>query len=323
MEHSIGGYFEWEFARDLDNFPYRNGVLVNSGRYALEYILMSLSPISKIYVPYFTCEVVLEPIKRLNIPYDFYHINEKLELGQEITLAKNDYLIYTDYFGIKGNYVKKLISMYKSNLIVDNSQAFFSKPISEISQFYSPRKFVGCPDGGVAFPLIDKAIPLNRGHSYDRCVALLQRGDEEVSMGYKSFHQMNAQLKEDGMLAMSQLTRKILGHIDYQEVKSRRCTNYQFLHSRLSSNNPMSDLIVDVVGNDLCPMVYPYYTDNENLRKRLIDNRIFVAQYWPNVLSWCSPSDTEYNLTKRILPLPIDQRYGEEDMECIVKFILE
>jgi hypothetical protein len=84
----------------------------------------------------------------------------------------------------------------------------------------------------------------------------------------------------------------------------------------------MSDLIVDVVGNDLCPMVYPYYTDNENLRKRLIDNRIFVAQYWPNVLSWCSPSDTEYNLTKRILPLPIDQRYGEEDMECIVKFIL-
>jgi hypothetical protein len=322
MKRPIGGYFEWEFKRNVDNFPYRNGVLVNSGRYALEYILKSLFPISKVYVPYFTCEVVLDPIQRLNLPYEFYRIDEKLEIGQDIALAENEYLIYTDYFGIKGCYVKGLSKKYGANLIVDNSQAFFSKPNSGISQFYSPRKFVGCPDGGVAFPIVDKGITLNQGYSYDRCAALLQRGDGEISLGYNSFHQMDACLKEDGMLAMSQLTRNILGHIDYEKVKFRRCANFRILHSYLSSSNRMRNLLIDVDENDLCPMVYPYYTEDENLRKRLIDNAIFVAQYWPNVLSWCSPSDKEYKLAKHILPLPIDQRYGDEEMDYIAKQIL-
>ena len=65
---AIGGYFELADCEQVDNFPHRNGVLLNTGRNALEYILRTIKQISHIYIPYFTCEVVLEPIKRLGIP---------------------------------------------------------------------------------------------------------------------------------------------------------------------------------------------------------------------------------------------------------------
>lgn len=68
-------------------------------------------------------------------------------------------------------------------------------------------------------------------------------------------------------------------------------------------------------------MVYPYLTDDAGMRNKLIENKVFVAKYWPNVLEWCGENDIEYKLTKYMLPLPCDQRYGEEDMERIIQII--
>lgn len=68
-------------------------------------------------------------------------------------------------------------------------------------------------------------------------------------------------------------------------------------------------------------MVYPYLTDVADLRNKLIENKVFVATYWPNVFDWCKESDIEYKLAKYIFPLPCDQRYGEEDMERIINLI--
>ena len=60
----IGGYFELADIEQANNFPHKNGILLNTGRNALEYILSSIKDVKLIYLPYFTCEVVLEPIKR-------------------------------------------------------------------------------------------------------------------------------------------------------------------------------------------------------------------------------------------------------------------
>jgi hypothetical protein len=68
-------------------------------------------------------------------------------------------------------------------------------------------------------------------------------------------------------------------------------------------------------------MVYPFMIDDESLRGRLIQNKVFVARYWPNVLEWCGENELESKLTRHIIPLPIDQRYGEKDMERILKII--
>ena len=77
--------------------------------------------------------------------------------------------------------------------------------------------------------------------------------------------------------------------------------------------------------NDLesfsCPMVYPYYTSDCTLKKVLIENKVFVATYWPNVFEWCHEKSLEYKLANNIIAIPIDQRYSEREMEYIVNII--
>ena len=43
--------------------------------------------------------------------------------------------------------------------------------------------------------------------------------------------------------------------------------------------------------------------------------------YWPNVIKGCDPDSLEYKLGKEIIPLPVDQRYGENDMKRIIRII--
>ena len=71
-----------------------------------------------------------------------------------------------------------------------------------------------------------------------------------------------------------------------------------------------------------CPLVYPYFTDDSTLKKKLIENKIFVATYWPNVYEWCKEESLEYQFADKIVAIPIDQRYGEEEMEYVIEKIL-
>ena len=70
-----------------------------------------------------------------------------------------------------------------------------------------------------------------------------------------------------------------------------------------------------------CPMIYPFYTSDVTLKKRLIENKIFVATYWPNVFKWCNEDTLEYQMVERIIAIPIDQRYGKEDINKIISLI--
>ena len=112
MMRAIGGYFSLELPLVQGSYIHEKGIHLNSGRNALEYILRSLPDIRCIWIPYYTCEVVLEPLKKLDIPYHFYSVNEYLELTDAIELGKNEYLLFTNYFGIKDTYIKELAFRY-------------------------------------------------------------------------------------------------------------------------------------------------------------------------------------------------------------------
>lgn len=111
---SIGGYFELEL-------PYGNALYfgddyieLNSARNCLEYLL-KFEKFTKIYIPYYTCDAVLEPIKKLEISYEFYDIDDNLEPTFDYkTLKESDVFLYTNYFGVKDLFIKsKLRSVSK------------------------------------------------------------------------------------------------------------------------------------------------------------------------------------------------------------------
>ena len=58
--------------------------------------------------------------------------------------------------------------------------------------------------------------------------------------------------------------------------------------------------------------------DGMRIRKQLQQMKIYIPTLWPNVLDVCKPDTLEYKFVADILPIPVDQRYGVEDMEYMV-----
>lgn len=115
---------------------------------------------------------------------------------------------------------------------------------------------------------------------------------------------------------MSKLTKTLIQSIDFDNVKASRVRNFQFLHEFLKDKN---ELNINLKEGDI-PMVYPLKIKNaERLKQRLLSQKIYCATYWPNVLEWCNETQNAYILTKGIVSLPIDQRYGTEDIAKIVE----
>lgn len=319
MNKAIGGYFSLEISKVQNGYIHTKGIHLNSGRNALEYILKSIPIVQKLYIPYYTCDVVLEPIEKLRIPYGYYRINEHLELADEISLDNNEYLLVTNYFGIKDAYIKKLAKLYGKQLIVDNAQALYAEPLEGIKTIYSPRKFVGIPDGGIAYMEngLD-TVDMEQDVSYNRCSHLLKRLDLGAEAGYNDFRENSHQLINQPIRRMSNLTWHLLQSINYEEVKKQRRENFMQLHHALSGINRMN---IPETETFACPMIYPFYASDVTLKKRLIENKIFVATYWPNVQEWCREGMLEHELVSKVIAIPIDQRYEEDDMKKILNVI--
>lgn len=264
----IGGYFELELPR----FPeyHAEAVALNSGRSCLEYILRCRK-YKKVYVPYFTCDSVVEPIVKLGIPYEFYHIDKEYRIVDNISLNENEALLYTNYWGMQDGYCQELASKYGTQLILDYTQAFFSRPNAGIDTFYSCRKFFGVPDGGYLYTDAVADFEMEQDESYTRMDSLIKRIDLSPEAGYDDFHRVGAEFQNLPIRRMSKFTKRMMQGIDYDVIAQRRLDNYNYLRRHLE-------------GRQLCygeiPMIFPYETEQgQELRKYLITHKVFVAKY--------------------------------------------
>lgn len=315
----IGGYFELADREEGKGFPHSEGILLNTGRNALEYILLSIGDVKCVYLPYYTCEVILEPLKKLNIPWVFYHINSRFEMVEDIQPKAGEYIIANNYFGIKDAYIQTLAEKYGNHLIVDCAQAFFATPISGIKSFYSTRKYVGVADGGVAYGVDGKySLLYDEDDSALHDSHLRIRKEKGAETGFHDYQKNESSLDNQPIRLMSRNTRDILWHIDYDKVQTRRRANFLYLHEALKERN---FLTLPDLDSFACPMVYPFMTRiNRDLRRELIKQKVFVAKYWSNVHQ-INSYELEYGLTERVVPLPIDQRYGGDEMNRIIEII--
>jgi len=319
MMKAIGGYFELADREQVHSLPI-DGVALNTCRNALEYIILQLIDVKHIYLPLYTCEAVVEPLKRLSVSYSLYHINDHFELAEDIILKEGEYIIANNYFGIKDAYISSLAKKYGSRLIVDNAQAFFASALPDVKTAYSARKYVGVADGGFSVGISSKfSQDYEEDNTSEHNSHLLIRKQQGAEAGFKDFQANECKLDNQPIRRMSFDTLDILSHIDYEKIIAKRRSNFEYLHHALAEQNQLNLPSIDTF---VCPMVYPFIGNGDgNLRERLIENKIFVARYWSNVLEWAKPQDKEYELAKNLLPLPIDQRYGEEDMNRIINVI--
>jgi hypothetical protein len=314
LPRAVGGYFELELRRGREY--HQDAIRLNTGRNALEYILKTRRH-RKVYIPYYTCEVLLQPILKLGIDFEYYKIDKSFEpLFDFQKIGVDEAFVYTNYFGLKDQYISSISGQVR-NLIIDNAQAFFSRPVSGVDTFYSARKFFGVPDGAYLFTDQKSDESFDQDHSSERCAHLLARADSDAETGYPSFLKNEELLDNNPIRKMSRLTQALLGSIDYEEQKKRRQENFYSLHLALKDFNllPLS------LDSEIVPLAYPFLTEDNQLRRRLIDGRVYIARYWQEVRELVNPDSLEYKFTENLLPLPIDHRLGQDDLQHIINLV--
>ncbi len=308
----IGGYIELDRYNNI--LFHDNAIALNCGRNCLAYLIEAKN-IKKIWIPYFLCDSVSNVCKKYGVTVKYYHIDTTWTI-QDFELQEDDYLYVVNFYGqLDSEYIKGLRNKYK-RVILDNSQAYFEMPIAGIDTLYTCRKFFGVSDGAFLYTnkILERELPLDE--SFLRMKYILGRFEKTAQEFYKESVENNKFFADESIKVMSKLTRNLLCGVDYEYVKNTRTNNFAYLNKRLSKINKL------VVKNVEGAFMYPLMIDNaQEVKKKLLEKKIYIPTLWPNVLSDVPKDHWEYKLANNILPLPVDQRYDIEEMEYVIKFL--
>lgn len=309
----IGGYFGLEPLISKEYYP--DLVAVNNARNGLLYLLKARK-IKKLFIPYFLCDSVSGVCDREGYAYEYYNITADLLPDFDKKLAEGEYLYVVNYYGQLDNEKARALKDRFGNIIFDNVQAFFQKPIDGIDTVYSCRKFFGVPDGGYVSTDAVLGEPLPVDVSMDRMTHVLGRFEGACASDYYgAFKENDRSFAELPLRAMSRLTHNLLGAIDYDAVRIRREENFAILDAALGAVNRLK------LSSPIGPYAYPFFCENGMaIKKYLAEKKIYVPTLWPEVTQAGQP--WERDLAENVLPLPCDQRYGRTDMERIVSSVL-
>ncbi len=294
---------------------------VSSGRAAFECLLRGHpAPLRRLWVPRFTCDTVLVPLARLGLEAARYACTDELMPLLPERFEPGDAVLLTDYFGLTTPTITPVAAALQAQgvpVFVDATTAFFAEPLPEVPTFYSPRKFMGVSDGGIARAPYAIPLPDAEDENLSRSRVLLLRARHGALAALPASdaaeHALHAAPRR-----MAPLTRALMAATDYARMAEARCRNYRRLHQALAPLNHLT--LPDEPPS--APMCYPFVSAIPGLRDELIDAGIALPLFWPEVLEACEPDSTEHRLARRLLPLPLDQRYGEADMERLLRLIL-
>lgn len=317
----IGGFLAWEQPTGTQGAYHVDALGLTSGRACLAYILDAEQP-KRVYLPFFCCDSLLGPLQERGIPWTFYPVDESLTPCLEAFDPQPDeWVLVIHYFGLQRGLLKRglldeLHRRYGPRVIVDNTQAFFETSPQHGWWFNSARKFFGVPDGAYLHGPTSLVPPaeLNRTIS---CEHLLLRQEGRLDEAYAAFQRHEAQITSVA-LGMSPLSTALLDRLDYPQIQARRRANFLHYHQALESLNTLP-LSLEAEAVPFCyPLVLPHPMD----RQVLFNQGIFVPTLWKEILT---RPDTGYVLEKslcqRLLPLPVDHRYGPQDVDTVIQAV--
>lgn len=312
--HEIGGFLELEhFYRG----EYHTGLKLNCVRNAIALTMYEYG-YQHLWIPFYLCDSVKNALKKFGFQYSYYSINEQFIPLLNHVCSESEAVLIVNFFGqLNPGNLSLLKEKYK-NIIVDNTHAFFTSPVPGLDTVYTCRKFFGVPDGAYLYLNAPSKLydSLCTDYSSNRMEHLLGRFESSASQYYSVFSVNDHSLSNEPIKKMSSITSNILNAIDYTAVQKRRQNNFDYLNNILSPFNLLN------IKNSAGLYMYPLLLRNSAwIRARLIEEKIYIPTLWPNVLEECEKNTLEYNFANNLLLLPIDQRYSDDDMHYIFKYL--
>lgn len=319
----IGSFIELQLPKGLEYYPQEKDIArLNTGRSALLHAFRA-SGAKTVWIPLYQCDSVRDTFFRHGVEVKFYHIDKDWN-PTDLHPGNDEAAILVNYYGIMSEARMRELALSYKHPIIDNCQAFFCKPLDSALNVYSCRKFVGVPDGAYvigkdAGNFVDE---YPQGFSSDTANFLLTRIEYGCEgKGYEARSINEHRIDSEDCMKMSKLTHAILDGTDYEYIRNKRRENFATAHRLLGNINKINPL--QYYDNETIPMVYPLVMEDDNLIERLFKAKHFQGHWWSYICDEQPEGSFEHWISRYVIPITIDQRYGREDLEFLAKVIFE
>ena len=325
-------------------FGYLSGAVkayfFDSGRSALRHITRSLGHGCKVLLPEFICGSVIECFKENDI--DFYRLNDDFTADindlRRKAVCGTKAIFFMHYFGAvqPEETLKELRCISESCgsvLIEDTTHSIFSerRTVGDVC-ICSIRKWLPIPGGGALYhsgstlvpelPEYPKSVENDRAYGMMLKHMFLNHGYSCNPEYRRIFAECERRLDSQKNISMlSDLSRFIASCTDIGELTRRRRSNYDLLGWLLAVRGITP--AVKLAALDI-PLSFPIRVpERDRLRAYLSEHRIYCAVHWPFDGSMPEKRPNAVKNADSLISLPIDQRYGAEEIRYLANVLLD
>ncbi|MGB8953607.1 MAG: hypothetical protein WCC06_13195 [Candidatus Aminicenantales bacterium] len=334
----IGGMFGLQATPDSDAstppFLSNRSIYLVNARSGIWLLVYQLSP-QQVWCPSYLCHTILDAAKNSMTSVRFYQVNCDLAIPSFDWLnqvQQGDLVILIDYFGFSCDSTCAVQARERGAWVLEDAgQALLSGNVGQFSDFvlFSPRKFVGVPDGGILrinrdihFQGVDFETPSPEWWLSAFLASLLRR-EFDVHGGTRKWFELFQKTEPNspiGPFAMSELSKMLLlNSFDYSTITQRRVDNYQALADKLGSL-----ALFPCLPDQIVPLGFPIRTkERDKVRQALFAHEIYPPVHWS--IQGVVPEEysDSHKLASEIMTLPCDQRYDGDDMERMARLVAE
>jgi len=344
-QYEIGSDFHWVGicpGTCLDwPSPYR---LFTSGRATFLFVWQFLqnNATNTLFVPGYFCAEVVTWWEKQGIVIQRYTDGPHMSSPEWETLSVSpgDAVLAVNYFGVRGRTIwDGWRNSNKDTLLIEDHSHDPLSGWAYHSQadyaFASLRKTFPAPDGAILWspkglPLPDEPLKGDWSGSALKLAAMVIKKDylEGAGEHLKDIFR-ELQGKGESMFgetensAVSPWSRFLLASGYPVAWREQREKNVKTLLALISTHPTIKPLFTEWPDNN-CPFnIVLLFTSNDarnQCRSRLISAGVYPSVHWE--LNCAAPSEA-LALSSRIMTIPVDQRYGEEDMKRIASILLK
>ncbi|MCI9270106.1 MAG: hypothetical protein HFH11_02905 [Dorea sp.] len=325
-------YTDLNLFKKLDGMNYE---LYSSGRAAIRAVNKNVK--GKVLLPEYICGSVIDCFEKEDLI--FYRIKADFQIDYDDLKTKLNEdvkcIVIVHYFGayhsidqlmkIKQNAIEN-----QTIIIEDITQSLFSN-IEFIGDYVvsSIRKWLPIPNGGLLIRrLEEKSFYCTYDESTDneRVSGMILKNlflnkHLDCNNEYREiFTRCEERIDNDKKIRrISDFSKFIISCQNIDDIIKIRKRNYYYLKEQLQKIGiiPACD-----IQKDACPLTLPIrVADRDEFRAYLMEHRIYCAVHWPfdGVNEMDRPMGKEN--AENLISLPIDQRYGYEELEYMASVI--
>lgn len=321
---------------------------LRSGREALYLVALNrIDPEESptVLMPAYCCRSMVDPFLKAGWNVAYYPLNENLTVKLEVvkdlfTAVRPKAFLSMNYYGAAST--KTALEWIKSShpdciCIEDFSHCTFSLDwiYNPMVDYYvsSIRKSIGVCDGAVIISKepLDESVVITGTTEFvvDREVSQWEKAryhftkDQAVKEAYlaRLRKQEGALDHSEGVYRISGMGKTQLDSVNGAEIRFARQKNMEHILSLLGGKiEVVPDIEKSLEG---APFSFPILVkDRDEVQRQLRDKGVYAPVLWPIPLEARAICPVSARMADQMLSIPIDQRYGYDDIEDIARIVL-